>query len=625
MARLFHRGWSGAFFTALLLASSFVGVARGADEGQRLATELRQLFQPAITGRSVAPQGTPGKSSAWQAFSLAVEARVPIDGRPQDVTLRLDRHGEQAFDLDVKHQDYWVQIRRRADVTSLVLPYHKKQFVGTGATNQVDHLAPLGAIDRLISDGSLVSQFKSLLTTEDPAAAAPLLSLLLGLKYDEQASAFRIGKDVVIRFEKEPRKLVVEAGEVRVAARFDAAKEPRSVDTPAGFQKVDLNRGELELTLARGLRRALEVLLPGPALTSPAESNLQVAHGSRRWVDGQRLVTLHGTPEQIGKAHGELLREESLRCVDSVLYAFGTVQTIVNGRWFRHDLESAYERLARHIPDDHRRETRALAASLNIPAQVAEVVNVFPEMFHCSGFAVFGKATKDGKMYHGRVLDYMTTIGLQDAATTMVIAVDGKIPFVTVGYGGFIGSVSGMNIQAISLGEMGGRGEGKWDGVPMATLMRRALEECTTLDQVMDLWKKSPRTCEYYYVFADGKTKRAVGVAAVPEQIEFLQPGQSDPRLGDGIPDTVVLSAGDRLQKLRERVQKKYGEIDVEAAQWLMSQPVAMTSNLHNVLFVPEDRVLYVANADHRHPAAERPYVKFDLRKLIQELPAKVQ
>ncbi|MFM9068143.1 MAG: C45 family autoproteolytic acyltransferase/hydrolase, partial [Planctomycetota bacterium] len=396
-------------------------------------------------------------------------------------------------------------------------------------------------------------------------------------------------------------------------------------DTPAGCQKVDLNRGELELTLARGLRRALEVLLPGPALTSPAESNLQVAHGSRRWVDGQRLVTLHGTPEQIGKAHGELLREESLRCVDSVLYAFGTVQTIVNGRWFRHDLESAYERLARHIPDDHRRETRALAASLNIPAQVAEVVNVFPEMFHCSGFAVFGKATKDGKMYHGRVLDYMTTIGLQDAATTMVIAVDGKIPFVTVGYGGFIGSVSGMNIQAISLGEMGGRGEGKWDGVPMATLMRRALEECTTLDQVMDLWKKSPRTCEYYYVFADGKTKRAVGVAAVPEQIEFLQPGQSDPRLGDGIPDTVVLSAGDRLQKLRERVQKKYGEIDVEAAQWLMSRPVAMTSNLHNVLFVPEDRVLYVANADHRHPAAERPYVKFDLRKLIQEMPAKVQ
>ncbi|MCS7466817.1 hypothetical protein NZK35_09195 [Stieleria sp. ICT_E10.1] len=30
----------------------------------------------------------------------------------------------------------------------------------------------------------------------------------------------------------------------------------------------------------------------------------------------------------------------------------------------------------------------------------------------------------------------------------------------------------------------------------------------------------------------------------------------------------------------------------------LMSRPVAMQSNLHNVLFVPADQVMYVANAD---------------------------
>ena len=39
---------------------------------------------------------------------------------------------------------------------------------------------------------------------------------------------------------------------------------------------------------------------------------------------------------------------------------------------------------------------------------------------NCSGFALFGSATKGGKLYHGRVLDYMTTIGLQDAATTFI-------------------------------------------------------------------------------------------------------------------------------------------------------------------------------------------------------------
>ena len=54
-----------------------------------------------------------------------------------------------------------------------------------------------------------------------------------------------------------------------------------------------------------------------------------------------------------------------------------------------------------------------------------------------------------------------------------------------------------------------------------------------------------------------------------------------------------------------------------------MSRPVAMSSNLHNVLFVPADRVFYVANADHQSPAAERPYVKFDLNTLMgSSLPA---
>jgi hypothetical protein len=133
----------------------------------------------------------------------------------------------------------------------------------------------------------------------------------------------------------------------------------------------------------------------------------------------------------------------------------------------------------------------------------------------------------------------------------------------------------------------------------------------------MDLWKNSPRTCEYYYVFADGKTNRAVGVSALPDSIEFIQPGQTHHRLGEGIEDAVVLSAGSRLEKLRERVTQKHGQIDAEVARWLMSRPVAMKSNLHNVLFVPADGILYVANADHKHPAAERPYAKLNLTELL--------
>lgn len=68
---------------------------------------------------------------------------------------------------------------------------------------------------------------------------------------------------------------------------------------------------------------------------------------------------------------------------------------------------------------------------------------------------------------------------------------------------------------------------------------------------------------------------------------------------------------------------EKHGKIDAETGQWLMIRPVAMSSNLHNVLFVPADGVIYVANASHNRPAAEMPYVKIDLRQMLEGISEK--
>lgn len=595
--------WRG---TATIFLLAWLAAASVAQENStlRLAAELKPLLS-CLSGQRA-------------SFRLSGEITAPIQRQPQQVAVRLERFDAASFDVSVKHADYWVELRRRADVTALALPLHNVVYVGRGATDSADHLAPDGCLTRLLSPGSLVSAYAPLALQSDPNALALVMTGLLQVAYDPQASRWSVGKNGSLQMTADPPTLQLQIDDVRVRLELADAQTPPAADEWQGLRVVELQRGELERQLVRGVRRALEILAPSPMLTTPAPTERSVDHGQLRWIGGQRVAILRGTPEQIGLAHGQLLQAESQRCVDSVLYAFGTVHTIRTGRWFRHDLDAAYARLSPYIPDDHQRETQALAAALKLDTQLVRSLNVFPELFHCSGFAVFGKATADGKLYHGRVLDYMTAIGLQDAATTFIVAVDGKIPFANVGYAGFVGSVSGMNQQAISLGEMGGRGEGQWDGVPMATLMRRALEECSTLDQVMDLWKNSPRTCEYYYVFADGKTNRAVGVAAVPESVEFIAPGQSHPRLGPGIEDAVVLSAGSRLEELRKRVQERYGAIDTQVGQWLMSRPVAMSSNLHNVLFVPQDGVLYVANADHRRPAAECAYVRLDLNELLR-------
>ena len=61
-----------------------------------------------------------------------------------------------------------------------------------------------------------------------------------------------------------------------------------------------------------------------------------------------------------------------------------------------------------------------------------------------------------------------------------------------------------MNLKKISLGEMGG-GEGLWDGVSMPILMRMAAENANNLEEAKNIFSSNSRTCEYYYIFADGK------------------------------------------------------------------------------------------------------------------------
>jgi hypothetical protein len=72
------------------------------------------------------------------------------------------------------------------------------------------------------------------------------------------------------------------------------------------------------------------------------------------------------------------------------------------------------------------------------------------------------------------------------------------------------------------------------------------------------------------------------------------------------------------LEKLRSRVKQRFWKIDADVGQWFMGRPVAMESNLHNVLLVPQDGVLYVANADHKRPAAERPCMRLDLHERLR-------
>jgi len=296
----------------------------------------------------------------------------------------------------------------------------------------------------------------------------------------------------------------------------------------------------------------------------------------------------------------------------------GVGSSVDKGEWVFGIIEQAQQRVMPFVDERYLREMDALAAAAALPREEVRLANFFPELFHCSGFAVLGKATVGGRLYHGRILDYLRGMGLEQNAVVMVFQPDQGNAWVNIGYAGFVGSVTAMNAKHVAIGEMGGKGQGHWDGKPMAELVREVMEKANTLDEAVEIMRKGPRTCEYYYVISDGKTGRAVGIAATPDKFEVIRPGEKHPELRHPIPDAVVMSGGERYDELARRVEANFGKLDAQGARDLMKRPVCMKSNIHCALFAPDTLEFWVANADSENVAAHARYTHYNLAALLK-------
>ena len=541
--------------------------------------------------------------------------------------------------LDFEGSDFFLEVelpsgeggtlRRSLETTEIFLPHKQVVFRGEGEVASENAFVPEEMLLDILDLDARSRMMLPVLMTADPTTLAAGLLALFPVELDGVAQA----ADGTWTIDAGDARIVVApgagirevtVGDMRVTLdtrmRVEGAELP-DLALPEGTRVEAVDRDQMERTLTRGLVRAAEIQHENVAYTPPPDGIAKVPGGTLVIEGGNRLIVLEGDAATVGAAHGQLVAKDIRKLVDSTLYTVGLVYSLGSGKWFPSEIRDAWARLEPHTPKEYLVELDAMADAAGIDREEMRLTNFFPELFHCSGFAIRDTATVDGKLFHGRVLDYMTDIGLQYRAAVIVYNQPGKHAWMNVGYTGFVGSVTGMNAVGISIGEMGGRGEGAWDGMPMAQLVRHGLERASTLDELKTIFTDTPRTCEYYYVFADGNTNDAVGVYAIPERIDFVGFGQAHEKLPRVIPDAILLSAGDRYATLCDRVEGGFGALDAEKAMRLMDRGVAMKrANLHNVLMVPEDGVAWVANAGKNGKiAAEMPYVKYDLHAILRE------
>ena len=340
-------------------------------------------------------------------------------------------------------------------------------------------------------------------------------------------------------------------------------------------------------------------------------------HGLLCRSQGKTILMVGGTPAQMGAAQGILLREPVRKLSDRVVYLMGAADTLHSHAWFFDRMAEIERRTSPHIPPRFIEECDALSKAAGVSQRDGRYANLFPERFHCSGVALRGKATAGGRVLHARVLDYMTEIDLQDAAVVQVFMPEGRNTWMSVGYAGFIGTVTAMNEKGVAIGEMGGRGEGLWDGTPMSLLLRDVMERANTTEEALAILRNSPRTCEYYYVvsYLSGSIR---GVDCRPNEMTVLQPGEQHPRLAHVPEDTVIISGEDRSKVLSDRIQANYGRIDAAKLMEIIKRPAAMQSNLHDAILAPETLEMWFADADRTTPACDGVYAHAKLPELLE-------
>jgi len=114
---------------------------------------------------------------------------------------------------------------------------------------------------------------------------------------------------------------------------------------------------------------------------------------------------------------------------------------------------------------------------------------------HCSFFAIWGKRTSSGQLYSMRNLDWAKDTGISKHKLVTVYHVDGTIPHATLGFAGFIGALTGMSSQGITVHEAGNDVTHEtFLGFTWSVRLRYIMERSKNLQEAKILWESTGNT-----------------------------------------------------------------------------------------------------------------------------------
>lgn len=252
------------------------------------------------------------------------------------------------------------------------------------------------------------------------------------------------------------------------------------------------------------VRLLLVILLSAVSVVRADETRaFQEAHsgkGELKYINDLPVLIVAGTPEEIGRQKAVLTAEVAKKIAE--------YPRLLLERSSRKDRLPEYLRMSKalslQLPADYREELKAFAQESGIDRDLGLLANTLADIyrgsFACSSLIVEPeRSATDGPLF-GRNLDF-PTLGLLDKYSLVTVhRPKGKHAFVSIGFPGMFGCLSGMNDAGLALAvhEVFFARDGapifNEKGMPYAFCFRQMLEDCTTIEEAEQLLRATQRT-----------------------------------------------------------------------------------------------------------------------------------
>jgi hypothetical protein len=353
-----------------------------------------------------------------------------------------------------------------------------------------------------------------------------------------------------------------------------------------------------------------------------------VPHGTLEVLNGYTVVSVEGTPGQMGTAYGTLLKPLIQRVVRAVI-----TQGVCEDPEARANILAGSRTMARFQPKNYLAELRAIAKAAEVDYQELLLLQYFGDVRRaiegrgsssfCTSFAALPPNTAGGICLVGRNFDYFDQ-GVGEYARLLAhYRPKGKIPFVTVTWAGVINGWTLLSERGIvcSNNTAFGARSNSLEGISTCFLLRTVAERARSVDEGVALVRKGPRACGTAMLIASGRPPNAAIVEFDHDRIAVIRPKDGFVGAANSFQslyqeerdwgDADASGYWGRLGAAYEVVQEHRGRLDTAANPAGADGVPIVGMNLHSANIDATNRRLAVAMG--RIPACELPYKTFRL------------